>query len=281
MTMTFSVSDSRNTVTAPDSIDAVEYYMHSSRDSEIEGFHILKEKLRIPDTRGLIDRPRINALLRKSIDQFPATLISGRAGTGKTALAASFAGDRQNISWYSVESTDIEWRAFSRYFSESLSKNVYGKANRSVLGLHDKKGSQDDIARFLVNRFSPAYAGPSAGSSMIVLDDIHHIFDAAWFGDFFNFLLYSLPPETHLLLLCRSKPPGPLWRLRSKQMLNVIDEKVIAFDTAETQALFEKLGLPASSAQEAQRSCFGRISKLLQFAEDLDSALSPSQFLYS
>ena len=101
---------------------------------------------------------------------------------------------------------------------------------------------------------------------MIVLDDIHHLFDAHWFGDFFNLLLYSLPAGSHLLMLCRSRPPGPVWRLRSKQMLNVLDEKVIAFDLEETRVLFERLGLPASDAERAHRDSFGRVAKLIRSA---------------
>ena len=101
-----------------------------------------------------------------------------------------------------------------------------------------------------------------------MLDDIHHIFDAPWFEDFFNLLLYSLPPDTHLFMLCRSKPPGPLWRLRSKQMLNLMDERVIAFDQTEAETLFNALGRPLSKAKEAQLRSFGRVSKLLEFARE-------------
>lgn len=225
-----------------------------------EDFHILREKLRIPKTGGLIERPRLDAILRKSRDQFPATLVSGRSGTGKTALAALFAAGQKNVAWYSVETTDIEWPVFSKYFSASLGANDLNSAAKHV--------SQNEIARFMVKLFSSADAVPTGDRSLIVLDDIHHIFDAPWFGDFFNLLLYSLPPETHLLLLCRSRPPNPLWRLRSKQMLNVIDEKVIAFTSAETEALFKGMGLTAAGAGDAHRDSFGRVSKLMEFAKD-------------
>jgi ATP/maltotriose-dependent transcriptional regulator MalT len=226
--------------------------------------HILQDKLRIPATHDFIERPRIDSLLAKSVEQFPATLVAGRAGTGKTALAASFAKRFAAVGWYTVESTDIAWPVFSAYFSSCLPcKSTNGAIYNDAAGT-----SYADIARFLVKVSSRLYAAgePRSERSLLVLDDIHHIFDAPWFEDFFQLLLYSLPADTHLLLLCRSKPPGPLWRLRSKQILNVIDERVIAFNTDETEKLFDSLSLPKAGAHEAQRQSFGRVSKLLQLA---------------
>lgn len=234
-------------------------FAHRVVKADREEFHILRDKVSMPLPEKLIDRPRLNSILKKSQHQFPATLITGRAGTGKTALAASFAAQKKKVSWYSVGSTDIAWPVFSNYLSASL----IGTEGRPPVKTAST-ASQNEIARFLVTHFSRTQA---RDGSLIVLDDIHHIFDAYWFEDFFNLLLYSLQPEAHLILLCRSKPPAPLWRLRSKQMLNVLDEKVIAFNLAETEALFRALGLSASHAADAHRECFGRVSKMLQFAK--------------
>ena len=43
-------------------------------------------------------------------------------------------------------------------------------------------------------------------SRLIVLDDVHNVFDAEWFNEFFHTALFSLTPETHLIFLSRSKP---------------------------------------------------------------------------
>jgi hypothetical protein len=67
-------------------------------------------------------------------------------------------------------------------------------------------------------------------------------------------------------MLCRSKPPAPLMRLRSKQMLNLLDEKVIAFDEKETELLLRKRGRSGVNAERARRDSFGRVSKILQIA---------------
>jgi ATP/maltotriose-dependent transcriptional regulator MalT len=240
-----------------------------------ENYHLINEKLRVPAHRGVIERPRLISLANKSIAQFPATLISGRAGTGKTAFAASFAAHNKKVCWYSVESTDAEWSSFARYFSASLLgvDRVSGYAPPTG---EASEVTQNDIARFLVQNFAQPNVFPIGQPALIVLDDIHHIFDALWFDEFFNLLLYSLPGEAHLLMLCRSRPPGPLMRLRSKQMLNLLEEKVIAFTEAETEALLDSVGLPTSYARDANRECFGRISKLLEFVRNASTTLPSS-----
>jgi LuxR family maltose regulon positive regulatory protein len=255
MTMTFSIHESID----PNGALEMTYFSQAATGSSVDVFPIVREKLRIPDVNGLVARPRINNLLDRSRAQFPATLISGRSGTGKTAIAASFAAQHEDAAWYSVESNDTDWSIFARYFAASLQRQDAADGCDSALP------TQDEIAGFLSSLFClVGEPSETAERSIMILDDIHHIFDAPWFDGFFNLLLYSLPPSTHLVLLCRSRPPNPLWRLRSKQILNVLDEKVIAFDPAETEALFRRFGLPVEVADRAQRDCFGRVGKLLE-----------------
>ncbi len=104
-----------------------------------------------------------------------------------------------------------------------------------------------------------------------MLDDIHNVFDADWFAEFFTTLLYSLTPDIHLLMLTRSNPPLPLWRLRSKQVLGVVDEKLLAFNPQETRKLFKKYGLSEEQSLSAHRKSFGRISRLKALAESLQT----------
>lgn len=267
--MSFSLYNSISPSDFSDNCNASHHDGYKSVLRTSDEISFLRDKLRIPSTESFVERPRITNLLRNSRSQFPATLISGRAGTGKTSLAAIFARSNENVTWYSIESTDTEWSKFSRYLSASVLGAACTTDTGPSISTHKEDDLQNEIARFLLEHFLHTEGGGNEGSSVIVLDDIDHIFDANWFGDFFHLLLYSLPPAIHLILLSRSRPPSPLWRLRSKQMLNVIDEKVIAFTAAETEALFHSLGLSSSIAKIAQKRCFGRVSKLMQFASDL------------
>jgi len=234
--------------------------------TEREGVHVLREKLEIPQVSGVIKRQRVEGILRKSLSQFPATLVSGRAGTGKTTAVAELARVFERSAWYSVEPADIDWNVFAHYFAASVLGAVQSKASVADVLPDEIHASQSAIATFLINLFAEAETELLHEPLLIVLDGIHHLFDAEWFGEFFSLLLSSLPENTNLLLLCRSKPPGPLWRLRSKQQLNVIDEKLLAFNLAETVELLKRAGVSRSDAERAHAATFGRIAKLLQTA---------------
>ncbi len=255
-----------------DHFDSTERYAPASRTTsatpskgERDGVHILNEKLEIPHCAGLVARPRLIEKLERSLSQFAATLVSGRAGTGKTSIAAAYARTRKSTAWFTVESSDVDWNVFASYLAASVlravaSKKAVGDSLPAVTN-----SSPAAMATFFLNIFSELETAEKDHRPLLVLDGIHHLFDADWFGEFFNVLQPSLSETADLLLLCRSKPPNPLWRLRSKQQLDVIDEKTLAFDRDETMLLFKQVGRSQAEAARIHAETFGRISKLLPF----------------
>ncbi len=230
---------------------------------ERDGVHILNEKLAIPSCAGLIERPRLIEKLERSLNQFAATLVSGRAGTGKTSIAAAYARTRKRTAWFTVESSDVDWNVFASYLATSVLRVVgSNKAVRDSLPAVTNS-SPAAMAAFFLNIFSELETAEKDHRPLLVLDGIHHLFDAEWFGGFFSILQPSLSETADLLLLCRSKPPNPLWRLRSKQQLDVIDEKTLAFDREETNLLLKQVGRSPAEAARIHAETFGRVSKLL------------------
>ncbi len=53
--------------------------------------HLIHEKIAIPAQSGRVPRPRLLKLLENNLTSYNATIINGRAGTGKSVLAAGFA----------------------------------------------------------------------------------------------------------------------------------------------------------------------------------------------
>jgi LuxR family maltose regulon positive regulatory protein len=104
---------------------------------------------------------------------------------------------------------------------------------------------------------------------LIVIDDLHQVCDANWLVPFFHRLLPLLPSDVHMLITSRAIPPAPLWRMRSKQTLFVIDEETLAFTRSEALELFQKEGLTPEQATIAFERCHGRAAGLANLATPL------------
>lgn len=217
--------------------------------------HLFADKMRVPRFSNHISRPRLIELMRKSSKQNGATLITGRAETGKSALAAEFAENYERVAWYQIDAAEADWNLFARYFAAIFDEDF-----------EELKDSADEILIF-VEKLLERVAAKSTEPLLIVLDDVHNIFDAGWFPEFLVSLLYSLTPEQHLVLLSRTKPPQPLWRVRSKQVLGVVDEKLLAFNPDETREFFKEHGIAETKAMVAHKKSFGRISRLKKIVE--------------
>ena len=240
--------------------------------SERDGVHILNEKIEIPHCPGLVERPRLIEKLDRSLSHFAATLVSGRAGTGKTSIAAAYARTRKRVAWFTVESSDVDWNVFASYLAASVhrvaeSKKAVGDSLHAVTN-----SSPAAMAIFLYVIASLLETDEKKDRPLLVLDGIDHLFDADWFCGFFNILQPSLSETADVLLLCRSRPPNPLWRLRSKQQLDVIDEKTLAFDRDETVLLLKQVGRSQAEAERIHAETFGRVSKLLPFTSGRKSS---------
>jgi ATP/maltotriose-dependent transcriptional regulator MalT len=97
---------------------------------------------------------------------------------------------------------------------------------------------------------------------VLVIDDLHLIYDANWIVPFFHRLFPLLPAGTHIIILERGLPPAAMWRLRSKQRLFIINEQMLAFTPTEAEELFFGYGLSAEEARLALKQTGGRAAAL-------------------
>lgn len=226
---------------------------------------IISEKIRIPQQQSQIfSRSRLIEWLSVQTGQFGASMILGRAGTGKTTLAVEFAGKYEFSAWFRIESADSDWEVFSNYFTSSL-RNVLPdlEFKHFAPGLNQNRDSA--ILNFLEDIFFHLEKKCLERKFLIVLDDLHGVFDAKWFEIFFKGLLSYENPNIHFLLLSRSKPPFPLWRLRSKQKLGILEESLLLFTVRELEDLFQKNTVSKNKIARIHKRSFGRISKILEF----------------
>src|ERR671939_1277699 len=82
---------------------------------------IILDKITAPGEQPRISRARLLNTLHGSLANCTSTIINGRAGTGKTTLAADFARRcGRRVSWYKVDAADGELSVFFKYLVESV-----------------------------------------------------------------------------------------------------------------------------------------------------------------
>ena len=238
--------------------------------SDTRPIPLIAAKLHIPEVGDILPRKWLTGVLSKSSKNSAATMVVGRAGTGKTTLAAEFVNGRSDVSWYTIDGVDADWRTFQGYFRAAVFRDG-GRAERQTkLAVPDCATPLDLFADVTAGLELRAKVWPS----VLVLDGIHHLFDRPWFQDFFDYLVASTPIGSHTVMLSRSKPPTPIWRLRSKQVLNVIDEKLLAFSLEEAQEFFAFHGVADLDAAAAVAESFGHAGGLKAIVRSLASPAS-------
>ena len=224
---------------------------------------LIIEKVSSPPGGPYLSRPRLIRVLRESLSTCAATVIIGRAGSGKTILAAEFSTlcDRATV-WYRVDAPDADFRVFFRYLVAGIQQQCswFAPESFNMLSVTDEVQL---LAEALVYRLLETEHPPL----LIFIEDLHLIYDAPWLVPFFSRLLPLLPVDVHLLITTRTMPPAPLWRLRSKQSLCVIGEAELAFTRQEAIELFESRNLAREQAVRAMDHCNGRALALSLLAE--------------
>ena len=239
-----------------------------TRDERLGQRQLIHEKIVVPDELPRVSRSRLLRLLTENLTSYNATIINGRAGSGKTSLAADFARyARRPVSWYKVDAADSDLHVFVAYLLASL-RLQRPSINERLLEVTE--AATGDKAAFLAEALVVQLSQPGETQTeplLIVIEDLHLVYDADWVVPFFRRLLPLLPADLHLLITCRSMPPAPLWRLRSKQMLRVLDETELGFTFDEVVALFRTYGLGEEHARVALRLANGRAATIARFAD--------------
>jgi len=226
---------------------------------------LIHDKISVPEDVPRISRSRLLNLVLASMTTHNATVIHGRAGTGKTTLAADFARRAPRPTcWFKIHAADADLETFCRYLIATLKSHCPALDERHILQIIESSPAQraELLAEALVFQLLDLRIDPV----LLVIEDLHLVYDAEWVVSFFQRLLPLLPSEIHVIITCRSLLPTPLWRMRSKQMLRVIEESELAFNFEETVQLFRTYGLNEEHARAAMRETNGRAAAISNFA---------------
>src|SRR5215210_3240070 len=218
---------------------------------------IILDKITAPGEQPKLSRARLLNTLHGSLSNCASTIVNGRAGTGKTLLATDFAHRcGRRISWYKVDAADGDLHVFFKYLVESVRQWRPAFGQEALMKLVETATIED--IPMLAEAFVYELLEQKGESLLIVIDDLHLVYDAEWVVPFFRRLLPLLPAEAHMLITGRSLPPAPLWRMRSKQTLCVIEEPTLLFTRQEAAKLFESYKLSDAHADVAMEHTRGR-----------------------
>jgi len=243
---------------------------------------LIASKIKIPAETPIVCRQGLLDTLWENLESCHATVINGRTGTGKTMLAVDFVRRNARLAaWYKVDAPDLSLPVFMEYLVASVAcmRPGFGRQTLERLARSSDKGGKEGGGEFDIAGLAEAYVYDLerlAEPLILVIDDLHLIYDANWVAPFLHRLLPLLPAETHMLILGRGLPPAPMWRLRSKQRLVVINEHMLAFTRTEAEELFSGYGLGAEEASLALERTGGRAAGLHAAAVRAFAALGSS-----
>lgn len=260
------------------------FLIDTTRDLPMPKLELITEKITPPQRLPRISRARLLQVLDKSVAAGTSTIISGRAGTGKTSLALDFAlRCKRQVAWYKIDAPDGDPTVFFSYLIRSIQECRPNFGTRSLSALAEI--TNVDYVTWLADAFLYELAegqfherpkDEKLAQLLIVVEDLHLVSDCDWLAPFFVRLLPLLPSDVHLLITSRNLPTPPLWRLRSKQSLVVIDEASLAFTRAEAIALFESYGMTGDQACIALDHTHGRAGALNDAATCLRQSKAPN-----
>ncbi len=190
---------------------------------------ILTTKLFIPPVRSdLLPRPHLIKKLEEIAD-YPLTLISASAGSGKTTILSEWVSSADHpVAWVSLDSADDDTKQFLIYTIHALRtlKDNFGQELLENLQSGQPE-SGDSILIQLINEMAEF-----PRNIFLVLDDFHIILDTK-LHDMVIFLIDHLPPQIHLIVASRVDPPWPLARFRARNQLLEFRGQDLRFNTGE------------------------------------------------
>jgi LuxR family maltose regulon positive regulatory protein len=161
--------------------------------------------------------------------QRPLTLVSAKAGSGKTTLVSEWLHQQDRpAAWLSLDASDSDPRRFFRYLVAAL-QACGAETGRGALSRLEEAAlpQPDNLVAELINNLASGKT-----PFVLVLDDYHLVQDE-WVHQAVAFLAEHQPPEMHLVLVTRVDPPLPLARLRGRGQITEIRNTDLRFSTSE------------------------------------------------
>ncbi len=212
-------------------------------------------KFRIPrPRRDAVPRP---ALLARALEQAADArlmLVQAPAGFGKTTLlvqlAEALASAGAEVVWVSLDAEDNDAnRLFAALIGALAALDLSWPVPPATVLAQLQDASP--AARTALGSLIDALGGRPEARIVLVLDDLHHVVDAAAL-QLLDTLVARAPPELCIFIGSRVAPPLSLARWRAGGELVELGFEDLQFDLGAAQALCRLRGLQAPSDEALQ-----------------------------
>lgn len=244
-------------------------------------------KTRAPRPRDglLLPRPALLATVDKALDERRVLLVCAPAGYGKTALltqALAVQPAATAVAWVALDEGDDLGRLLDCLFA---ALEPFDPPWRTAPeGLRDTalRGGTEIVT--VADAMLNALEACEVARGLIVLDDVHHLVDAASL-QFLDRWLARMGWRWRLVLLARHEPPLRLARLRAAGELADLGPAELALARHEVEQLAHAAGLGEADAAGLHERCQGwpaglRLALGMSQGQRLPAAIDRATFDY-
>ncbi len=214
--------------------------------------------------------PRV-ALRRETFDilsrafERRLAVVCAPAGYGKTTMAGAVtAGLDHECLWYRLDALDHDPVVFVRALIEAFRRPFpeFGDVLLERLRADAESPLRtDELLAMFVREADEEVEGPVH----LVLDDYHEAAESPALNHAIDYLLASLPPRYHLVVLTRYEPVFSTARLKVAGELSLVDAGALRFDHAQAGAVIASL----SGSDPAE----DKVARLLELTEGWPAAI--------
>lgn len=205
-------------------------------------------KLRPPRAAATaIARPRLEALLDAARESLRSTLLVAPAGYGKTTLVSTWLHRRRSaVAWFGLDPGDDDGhdpeRLVAGWLGAALaSAGAWDDGEAGPAAARGEAPHEGGAARALPTDPQALAAALEASGwrGIVVLDDAHHLSDAA--AAALASWVERAPDGVHTLVLARQSPPLPVARWLARGEAELLGPDALRLDPGEGRALVAAL----------------------------------------